>query len=329
VILTASQNASELVRGLLAFSRRQALQPRHVRINDSIRALRKLLSRVIEEHIEIRLDLAADAGEALVDPAQLESAVVNLAVNSRDAMPAGGRLVIGTALTELDESAAMERDLAPGRYVVIRVEDDGAGIPPEAIASVFEPFFTTKGIGQGTGLGLAMVYGFVRQSGGDVVIRSAPGEGTSVSLYLPAVEASVETGESSGGRRWSAGDGRRVLLVEDDPMVRHYTRTVLRRLGFEVLEAADGPQALALLEHPEQHLDLLLTDVLLPGGMSGRDVADAAAELRPDLPVVFASGYSRNELVGQGHLDSKVRLLDKPYRRVDLERVLAEVFDPE
>jgi CheY-like chemotaxis protein len=280
-----------------------------------------LLGRTLGEHMEIALAPSPDLGLALVDPVQLESALLNLCVNARDAMPTGGRLTIETANVALDEAyAAQHPDVQPGPYVLLAVADTGLGISPEHLAHVFEPFFTTKPIGEGTGLGLAMVYGFVKQSGGHVAITSAPGQGTTVRLYLPRTDDAHASSWTSNGRTDAlVGGSETILLVEDEASVRQYASTQLASLGYRVLAAGDGPEALSILR---QHADvaLLLTDIVLPGGLSGPRLAEQALALRPGLKVLYSSGYTANEILHHGRVDAGALLLPKPYRRADLAR---------
>jgi len=253
--------------------------------------------------------------------------MLNLAVNARDAMPHGGKLTIETRNARLDEQyAARELDVVAGDYVMLAVTDTGTGMPPDVIEKAFEPFFTTKGPGKGTGLGLSMVYGFAKQSRGHVKIYSEPGVGTTVKLYLPrdaAAAASIATSVDDG----QACDGSEtVLVVEEDQNVRPLAGENLRSFGYHVLEAPDGAEAMRLLK-AEPSIGLLFTDVILPGGMSGKNIADEALKLRPDLRVLFASGYTENAIIHQGRLDEGVHLLMKPYRRAELGRMVREVLD--
>ena len=326
-IAHAAARASELTKRLLAFARKQTLDPKSVDINHLVCGVDTLLRRTLGEHIDVALSLQDSLWCTLVDPGQLENALVNLCVNARDAMPNGGRLTIETRNTHLDEAYAAQRlDVQPGDYAVLSVTDTGAGIAPEHLAMVFEPFFTTKDVGKGTGLGLAMVYGFIKQSGGHVAIYSEVGEGTTVRIYLPRQlgQGAPELQDTASGS--IVGGRERVLLVEDDTSVRDYARGQLEALGYEVLEEASGPAALDVLRGPE-HVDLLFTDVVMPGGMSGKQLAEQALQLRPGLRILFSSGYAENAIAHQGRLDPGVRLLVKPYRRADLSRAVREVLD--
>ncbi len=322
----AAQRGAELTQRLLAFARKQALAPKVVDVNQLVAGMDALLRRSLGEHIAIEWVRGAGLWPALVDPGQLENALLNLALNARDAMPQGGKLTIETANAHLDEDyAARHAELQPGQYAMVAVSDTGVGIEPAHLAQVFEPFFTTKGKGKGTGLGLAMVYGFVKQSQGHVAIYSEPGRGTTVKLYLPRPGAGEAAAEAEPAGAMLAGQGELVLLVEDDALVRQYAGEQLRALGYRVLEAADGPQALEQLRRHAQ-VALLFTDVVMPGGMSGRELAQAARALRPGLPVLYTSGYTENAIVHHGRLDPGVLLLGKPYRRHELARKLLEAL---
>ncbi len=326
-IVAAGERGAELTQRLLAFSRRQTLQPTKMDCNRMIETLQKLLRRTLREDIEIRsmLDPALEA--AFADAAQLESAILNLALNAQDAMPEGGTLTIHTANVPLDAEYRQHHPEVPeGQYVVIAVTDDGVGMPPSVLERVFEPFFTTKDVGKGSGLGLSMVYGFVKQSNGHVSIYSEPGLGTTVRLYLPAApggEARIETLAAEAG---GAGGRETVLVAEDDPFVRSYAIACLTGLGYNALAAADGHEALAELARGTA-IDLLFTDIVMPGGISGWDLATKAKALRPDLKVLFTSGYAVETLVLRGRATEGTALLNKPYRQAELARRLREVLD--
>jgi len=265
---------------------------------------------------EVAVEVVAAGGlwATLVDPNQLENALLNLCINASDAMPGGGRLTIETGNRWLDNRAAGERDLPPGQYVSVCVSDSGTGMAPEVIQRAFDPFYTTKPIGMGTGLGLSMVYGFVRQSGGQARIYSEPGQGTMVCLYLPRHHGAAEEvdalGELTDAPR--AEPGETVLVVDDEPTVRMLVTEVLGDLGYTAIEAADGPAGLRVLQS-NARIDLLVTDVGLPGGMNGRQVADAARERRPELRVLFITGYAENAVLNHGHLDPGMHVLTKPF----------------
>jgi len=311
--LHASQRAASLTGGLLAFSRKQALDPRPADLNALMRSMTDLLHRTLGEEVELEGVLAARLWRVEVDPNQLESAILNLALNARDAMPNGGKLTIETANVALDENyAGTDVEVVPGQYVMISVSDTGHGMDSDTLSRVFEPFFSTKEVGKGTGLGLSMVYGFAKQSGGHVTIYSEPGEGTTVKLYFPRYQGVAEAAAAPKLQPPLPSDGAEVVLVvEDSDDVREYTVSMLEELGYRVLQAVDGVAARDILASG-QRLDLLLTDVVLPG-MSGREVADLAAELRPGLKVLFTTGYSRNAIIHQGRLDPGVNLLSKPF----------------
>lgn len=308
---TSAQRAAALTARLLAFSRRQSLDPRPVDINRLTGSLDTLLARSINENIRLSIVPAAGSPCAMVDANQLESALLNLAINARDAMPNGGTLTVEVDTVELDAAqVAAKPDMAPGSYVVIAVSDTGVGMSPEVIEKVFEPFFTTKPIGQGTGLGLSMVYGFVRQSGGQVRIHSQPGQGTSVKILLPVADAADQSVAASDAPV-REGRGQTVLVVEDDPSVRLLVREVLEELGYVTLEAGDATQALPILRS-EQALDLMVSDVGLPG-MNGRQLAEIAREHRPDLPILFVTGYAENAAIRAGFLGTNMGMITKPF----------------
>jgi PAS domain S-box-containing protein len=328
-IARATRRASDLTRQLLAFSRKQPLRPQVTDLNDLVVATGRLLRRTLGEQVETDAALAEDLWPVAIDRAQLETALLNLCVNSRDAMPGGGRLLIETRNVTRD-AAALERHpgTSPGDYVALSVTDTGGGIAPENLDKVFEPFFTTKEIGRGTGLGLSMVYGFVRQSHGHVEIDSAPGRGTTVTLYLPRSEGVPETAAEAAG---AAPRGReRLLVVEDDPQVRLNVVQQLRALGYSVAEAADGASGLAACAAANAPgatgFDLVLTDVIMPGPVGGKALADAIAARWPALPVVFMSGYTEDAIARDGRLPPGVRLLNKPFRRRELAQFVREAL---
>ncbi len=325
MISTAAQRGSALTQHLLAFARRQALDPRAVDVNRLISGMDGLIRRALGEHIEIQIILAVDLWRALVDPAQLESALLNLCINARDAMPTGGALTIETANVLLDQHYAdRSTEVTPGAYVLVAVSDTGRGIAPEHLPHVFEPFFTTKEKGKGSGLGLSMVYGFVKQSRGHVTIYSEPGRGTTVKLYLPRTVEEVAGYETDIEGAWRGGN-ETILLVEDDEAVRHFARQQLTSLGYRVLEAATGPEAMEIVRAHDD-IALLFTDIVMPGGMSGRDLVEVARQVRPGLKVLYTSGYAENVIVHHGRLDPGVLLLSKPYRRADLARKVREAL---
>ena len=309
----AATRAAALTHRLLAFSRRQTLDPKPTNTNRLIADMEELIRRTVGPFIHLETILAAGLWPTLCDPNQLENAMLNFCINARDAMPDGGRLTIETANTWLDEPGARERDMQPGQYVVLCVSDTGVGMPPDIVARAFDPFFTTKPIGTGTGLGLSMAYGFARQSGGQVRIRSEVDRGTTVGLYLPRhgeSEARAEAGRSQSVLP-PALQGEAVLIVDDEPTVRMLVAEVLEDLGYAALEAPDSQSALAILQSSVR-IDLLVTDVGLPG-LNGRQLADAARGLRPDLKVMFITGYAASAAVGQGHLETGMHVLTKPF----------------
>ncbi len=287
-----------------------------------------LLRRTLGEHIEVRYVETVGLWPAMADPAQLESAVLNLALNARDAMPGGGRLTIELGNKVLDEAYARDHDeIAPGDYAMVAVSDTGHGMTPDIVRRVFEPFFTTKPDGKGTGLGLAMVFGFVRQSGGHVKIYSEPGEGTTVKIYLPrAVGAAAAIGPRSSAPVELPRGSATVLVVEDEAGVREIACAILADLGYRVLEAADGEEGLRVFGANAASVELLLTDVVLPGKVRGRELAERVQALRPEVRVLFMSGYTENSIVHHGRLDDGVHLVGKPFKREQLARKVAEVL---
>jgi len=308
----AAERAANLTSRLLAFSRRQPLLPTPTDLNILARNMTELLHRTLGEAVELEGVLAPRLWQVEVDQNQLESAILNLAVNARDAMPGGGKLTMETANTYLDASySATDAEVRPGQYAVLAVSDTGVGMTKETLAKAFEPFYTTKEVGRGTGLGLSMVYGFVKQSGGHITIYSEPDQGTTVKLYFPRHTGAGATESTPEAQSPPAREGEVVLVVEDNDDVRAYSVMSLTELGYEVLEASDGEAALALLE-AESRIDLLFTDVVLPG-ISGRVLVDQAVVLRPGLKVLFTTGYSRDAIVHQGRLDAGVQLISKPF----------------
>jgi signal transduction histidine kinase/CheY-like chemotaxis protein len=311
--LEGAQRAARLTQSLLAFSRQQPLAPKPLDVNRTVAEMSRILRSTLGEQITIETVLAGGLWPALIDQSQLESAALNLAINARDAMPNGGKLTIETANAFLDEAyARSDASVAPGPYVLLALTDTGAGMPAQVVEKAFDPFFTTKAVGHGTGLGLSQVHGFVKQSGGHVKIYSEPGRGTTVKLYLPRSRALAGApGESAEPAPQDAAAGTWVLVVEDEAAVREFASNALRDLGYCTREAADGSAALELLQaHPE--IELLLTDVVMPG-MSGRQLGEQALALRPDLKVLYMTGYTRNAIVHNGVLDRDARLLTKPF----------------
>ena len=310
----AASRAAGLTHRLLAFARRQTLDPKPTNVNKLIGTLEEMVHRTVGPAMQLETVLAIGLWPTLCDPNQLENALLNLCINARDAMPDGGRITIETANNWLDERGARERDMQPGQYVAISVTDNGAGMPPDVIARAFDPFFTTKPTGQGTGLGLSMVYGFAKQSAGQVRIYSEVGQGTTVHLYLPRHrgEAEDEVIEPRLDKAPKAATGGTVLVVDDEPSVRMLLTDVLDELGYSAIEAADGVSGLEVLLS-DVRIDLLITDVGLPGGVNGRQMADAARAKRPDLKVLFITGYAENAVIGHGHLEPGMHVLTKPF----------------
>ncbi|UAK26740.1 response regulator [Sphingomonas nostoxanthinifaciens] len=309
---TSALRAAGLTQRLLAFSRRQSLDVGPVDVNLLVVGMEELLARTLGDHVELEVHLHADTWAARTDQNQLESALLNLAINARDAMPDGGRLTIETANTRLDASfTATVRDLAPGDYVVIGVSDTGTGMTPGVIDKAFDPFFTTKPIGAGTGLGLSMIYGFTKQSGGHVQIYSEVGRGTTVKLYLPRIMRAPDAAAPRERTSIPATPGEQVLLVEDDPAVRMLVRDVLAELGYGVEEAGDADAAIPQLRAMPR-IDLLVTDVGLPG-MNGRQLAEVARDLRPGLKVLFITGYAERAAVRADFLAEGMDMITKPF----------------
>jgi len=323
----AAERGASLTKHLLAFARRQPLQPREVDVNALILETAKLLHPTLGEQIEIAPLLAEDAWTALVDPSQLTTAILNLALNARDAMPAGGKLALETNNIYLDEGyASMHSEVTVGNYVMIAVSDTGSGIPAADLERVFDPFFTTKEVGKGTGLGLSMVFGFVKQSNGHIKIYSEEGHGTTVKIYLPrATGLDQTTAELSASSRIEGGH-EVVLVVEDDALVRRYVITQIESLGYATLEVGNAAEALDVIGNAAT-IDLLFTDMIMPGAMNGRQLVDEALKRRPSLKTLFTSGYTENAIVHHGRLDSGVLLLAKPYRKSDLARMIRMALD--
>lgn len=319
----AAKRAAALTQRLLAFSRRQTLDPTAVNVNRLISGLEDLIRRTVGPSIEIEVVGSGGLWMTLVDRYQLENALLNLCINARDAMPDGGRLTIETANKWLDNRMARERELPPGQYVSLCVSDTGTGMTPDVIARAFDPFFTTKPLGEGTGLGLSMIYGFVRQSGGQVRIYSEVGEGTTMCLYLPRhmgpvteIEQELRPTQLDAG-----GHGETVLVIDDEASVRSLIVDVLTERGYHVIEAADGPSGLKVLES-DLRIDLLITDVGLPGGMNGRQVADAGRVGRPKLKILFITGYAENAIIGNGLLEHDMHVITKPF---GIEAIVSKV----
>ncbi|TXM70747.1 PAS domain S-box protein [Methylobacterium sp. WL120] len=310
----ASKRAASLTHRLLAFSRRQTLDPKPTDVNRLVAGMQEMIQRTVGPGIPVEVVGASGLWPALVDPPQLENALLNLCINSRDAMPDGGRITVETANKWLDERASRKLDMPEGQYLSLCVTDTGTGMSPEVIARVFEPFFTTKPIGEGTGLGLSMIYGFAQQSGGQVRIYSEVGEGSTICIYLPRHYGEVEADDPTAKLTVlpRSEQGETVLVVDDEPSVRMLVTDILEDLGYLAIEAGDSAAGLKVLQS-DVRIDLLVTDVGLPGGMNGRQMADAARVRRPDLKVLFITGYAENALVGNGHLTPGMAVLTKPF----------------
>ncbi|MFK4511461.1 PAS domain S-box protein [Bradyrhizobium daqingense] len=316
----AAGRGAELTQHLLAFARKQPLQPREIDINSLIVDTAKLLRPTLGEQIQIESVFEDENCVAIVDPNQLTTAMLNLALNARDAMPGGGKLIVETGGAYLDEVYASVNDVRPGHYVLIAVSDTGTGIPATMLPRVFDPFFTSKGPGKGTGLGLSMVYGFIKQSAGHIKIYSEEGHGTTIKMYLPPGKTPTAVGEGVTAATIEGGR-ETILVVEDDRLVRDYVLAQLHSLGYVTLQAANAAEALAIVA-ADKPFDLLFTDVIMPGKMNGRQLADELMKTRPDLKVVYTSGYTENAIIHHGRLDSGVLLLAKPYRKSDLARII-------
>jgi signal transduction histidine kinase len=330
VSIRSGERGARLTQQLLAFARRQPLAPQQLDANKVVAGISDMLHlhRTLGETIEIKTVLAAGLWPILADPNQLESALLNLALNARDAMPKGGKLTIETANRYVDDDyASRHKEVRAGHYVLIAVSDTGTGMDKDVLDKAFEPFFTTKEVGQGTGLGLSQVYGFVKQSGGHVKIYSERGEGTTVKLYLPQDLTATAVADHPSDKTVPTGTPEEVILiVEDEAEVRANASEMLRELGYEVTEAPDGPTALRILES-SPHVRLLFTDIGLPGGSTGRQLADEAIRLRPGLKVLFTTGYTRNAIVHRGRLDPDIEFLPKPFTFMELAIKVRRALD--
>jgi len=330
-LLTEAQEATELgaklAGRLLAFGRRQPLNPKQINLSALVGGVADLLSRSLGQVVQLETRLAPDLRTTVVDPGQVENALLNLAINARDAMPEGGRLVIETREVEIDEDALLvHADVTPGAYAMLSVTDTGIGMTSEVRQRAFEPFFTTKGPGMGSGLGLSMVYGFVKQSGGHIQIYSEPGRGTTVRIFLPIGDQSVRMEATRAPRSRAAAGGETILVVEDDPRVRRVSMRRLRELGYTVIKADSGRAALQALEQSQQ-IDLVFTDVVMPGGMTGIDLAREVRRDRPDLKILFTSGYADASMIEARMPTANTGWLDKPYSRADLASKLRDLLD--
>ena len=321
-IATAAERGSDLTRSLLAFARKQPLMPRDIDIGQKILGMEQLLRRTLGEHVECEFRIDPGLWRASVDPGQLASALLNLVLNARDAMPSGGRLTVKVQNISLGEADVdVDGQARPGDYIMVAVTDTGTGMTAEVASRAFEPFFTTKDVGKGTGLGLSMVYGFAQQSGGSMQIRSEPGQGTVVKLFFPRVGAPQVSAAPPAGQRTTAAGSETILVVEDDDIVRGYVEGELKALGYRVIVTRNGPAALEILRGPET-IQLLFTDVVMPGGLFGPELAREAARLRPDLKILMTSGYSEQPVEALDGLGREVQILNKPYRRHDLAMML-------
>jgi PAS domain S-box-containing protein len=323
----AAARGAQLTQRMLAFARKQPLQARNLDLNEVVTRAAVLLQRTLGEDITLKSVLADDLWEALADPSQVEDAILNLAVNARDAMPSGGTLVIETSNAVLDENyAAQNLEVTPGEYVAVSITDSGSGMPPEVLERAFEPFFTTKEVGRGTGLGLSMVYGFAKQSRGHVKIYSEIGHGTRVWVYLPRAAGATQESEAAQQVRAHPVGRETVLVVEDNDAVRRVAVRILQGLGYQVREAADGLSALAILQQADD-IDLLFTDLIMPKGMSGQELLTQARALRPELKALFTSGYSERFIKDRGATQEGVALLSKPYRSQNLAEAVRAALD--
>ena len=310
----AAARAATLTHRLLAFARRQTLQPTVVNVNSLVSSMEELIRRTVGPNLHMETVLAAGLWNCVCDSNQLENAILNLCINARDAMPKGGTLTLETANTWVDDAAAKERDMERGQYVAICVTDTGAGMSADTVAKAFDPFFTTKPTGQGTGLGLSMVYGFAKQSNGQARIYSELGQGTTVKIYLPRHVGKSEEKrlDAEAAELPRAGEGETVLVVDDEPTIRMLIGDTLSELGYRAIEVADAASGLKILES-DVNIDLLITDVGLPGGMNGKEMADLARAKRPKLKVLFIIGYAENAAITNGHLEPRMEVMSKPF----------------
>ena len=325
-IATAAERGSDLTKSLLAFARKQPLMPKDIDIGQKILGMEQLLRRTLGEHIECEFQFDPGLWQASVDPGQLTSALLNLVLNARDAMPSGGKLTVEVRNTSLGESDVdVNGEARPGDYVMVAVTDTGTGMTAEVASRAFEPFFTTKEVGKGTGLGLSMVYGFAQQSGGSMQMRSEPGHGAVVRLFFPRVVAPRANAALPAGQRATAVGSETILVVEDDDMVRAYVEGELKALGYRVIVTRNAPAALEILRGPEK-IHLLFSDVVMPGGMFGPELAREAARLRPRLKILLTSGYTEHPVEALDGLGREVRILNKPFRRHDLASMLRSIL---
>jgi signal transduction histidine kinase/CheY-like chemotaxis protein len=326
-IKRAGERAADLTRQMLAFSRQQILEPKTLDLNEILKALRNMLTRVLGDDVEVNMLLAPNLANVNADPGQMEQVLMNLVVNARDAMPNGGKVTIETANVDLDDAYANEHlGVTPGPFVMIAVRDTGVGMDKAAQGRIFEPFFTTKEKGKGTGLGLSTVFGIVKQSGGSISVRSEPGAGTTFNIYLPRTDEKADWSPSLRTAAAAATGKETILLVEDEDQVRTVISEILKNAGFQVLEARSPGEALPICEQHPVTIHLLLTDVVMPG-MNGRELAQQVVSMRPDINVVFMSGYTDDVMIHHGALDSRVTFLQKPITPDVLTRKLRQVLD--
>jgi PAS domain S-box-containing protein len=325
----STQRAAALTQRLLAFARAQKLDPKPTNVNRLIAGMEDLIRRTVGPEVIVEVVGAGGLWLTYIDPSQLENALLNLSINARDAMPHGGRLIIETANKWLDDRSAKERELRPGQYISVCVSDTGTGMPPEVVSRAFDPFYTTKPLGQGTGLGLSMVHGLVRQSGGQVRVYTEFGKGTTMCLYLPRFAGEPQT-EENGVEPigMELGHGETVLIIDDEELVRALAVEALQEAGFLTVEASDGPSGLKILQSAAP-IDFLITDVGLPGSTNGRQVADAARALRPGIKVLFITGYAENAAIAAGHLDAGLHVMTKPFSMTALAGKVREILDGE
>jgi CheY-like chemotaxis protein len=323
----ASERAAALTRQLLAFGRKQMLQPTVLDLNDLVDGIQNMLQRLIGENIELDTSLAPGLGRVMADPVQVEQVIMNLAINARDAMPQGGKLMIETADVELDDNYVQDHPgSSAGPHVMLAVSDTGVGFGRESRDRIFEPFYTTKELGKGTGLGLSTVYGIIKQSGGYIWVYSEPGEGTTFKIYLPRLEAPGELAEVSQIPDSCEWGSETILLVEDEELVRRVTGRILARHGYTVLEAVSGSDALVVSREHAGSIHLMLTDVVMPG-MSGQELAEKVKSQRPTMKVLFMSGYTENAIIHHGVLDPDIAFIQKPFKYDTLARKVREMLD--
>jgi signal transduction histidine kinase/CheY-like chemotaxis protein len=328
-IKKAADRAASLTQQLLAFSRKQVRQPKVLDLNALVPDTGTMLQRLIGEDIDLVLALKPGLGPIKADPSQVEQVIMNLVINARDAMPKGGKITIATSNVILSESyAEMHLTVEPGEYVMLAVSDTGCGMDAETQKRIFEPFFTTKEVGKGTGLGLATVYGIVKQSGGNIWVYSEPGQGTTFKVYFPRVNDAAERLRGTGELKAILRGTETVLLVEDEAIVREMTRSVLEESGYQVLEAADGARALEICREHGRHIDIMVTDVVMPG-MSGRELAERVADLRPETKVLYMSGYTDDAIVHHGVLDQGMAFIEKPFTPDTFAHKVREVLNSE